>query len=170
MPPRRLIGACPAGARRAVLMLVPTALVAVFLAGCGDSGIPNAAASPARSMSENSRTVCAAVDKAISDGAAAFGNDLGNLVGYLANSDTAKAEQARTDALLQLTVLVGNVKTASQPAVDPALVTATGQVAQNVGALASDRQLLMNIRTSNDLTPILNRLTRAADPLIGVCN
>ncbi|MBO0869323.1 MAG: hypothetical protein J2P15_12230 [Micromonosporaceae bacterium] len=176
MRPRWLTETYPSRARRAVLTLVPAAMAVVILAGCSDSGIPTSAAppaspaSPARSMSENSRSVCTAVDKAMADGAAAFGNDLGNLVGKLANNNADGAQQLRADAMAQLKTMVTNLKTAAQPAIDPALVAAAKQVARNVEALANDPKLLAGVRTANDLSPVLQRLTRAADPLTGVCN
>src|SRR5215475_4621253 len=159
--------------RLAALMLVPTAMVAVLLAGCGDSGIPDAAgpaASPPKSLPANTRDACTALDKAISDGAAAFGNDLGNLVGFLASNDSTRVSRTKADAITQLNTLVANLQAAAQPATDPALVAAAKQVEQTITAMASDTNLLDNVRGASDLGPILDRLTHSTDPITTICN
>src|SRR5262245_12312096 len=112
--------------RLAVVSLAPMVTAVLALTGCesGGSGStsaagassgagasPSASARPAHSISPGARKACDLINKAIADGAAGFGTDLGNVAGHLAGGNKAQADQAKTDALKRLKDLAAKIRT-----------------------------------------------------------
>jgi hypothetical protein len=173
--------------RLAMLGLAPLTAAAVALAGCETSsgGTPSAAgtgpageasvtASPAPSASAsgaiaNTRQVCDAINKAVAEGASAFGTDLGTLAGHVAGGNKTAVTKARTDAIAHLKTLASKIRTAGGSAVNPGLKAAARDAADQMAALAGDPNLLSGVKSATDLPPVIEKLTRATDGLNKAC-
>jgi hypothetical protein len=173
--------------RLAVWSLAPMVLAAVLVGGCGakgggtpsaagtdtaTAGAPGASATPSAGRSDpalaNTRQVCDAINRALADGSAAFGNDLGTIAGHVAGGNTSQADRARADAVAQLKSMVTKIRSAAGTATDPKVRAAAGLTADEISALAADPALL-KVKSAADLAPVIEKLTRASDAMNSVC-
>lgn len=131
---------------------------------------PTAApSSPDPGTAADTHRVCDAINQAVAQGASAFGTDLGSMVGHLAGNNRAAAETAKQSALHRLSALAATVRSAAAPAVDPVVRAAAENTAGNLDRVAADPGLLTGVKTVMDMSPVLGRITSAADPLTNVC-
>ncbi|MEN3304918.1 MAG: hypothetical protein V7603_1120 [Micromonosporaceae bacterium] len=171
--------------RLAVLSLAPMAAMVVGLAGCAANGggtpsaggtSPAGAAVPASPstrasvpVTADTRQVCDTINRAIAEGAAAFGGDLGTLAGHLTGGNKAAADKARTSAQGRLRTLATKIRTAAGPADDSEVRAAARHTADQITTLATDPALLSGVRSASDLAPVIEKLTRATDEMNKVC-
>ena len=166
---------------------VGLAAVLIFAAGCGSGGRevsaapgPSATAapvSPAPSATPASpdptaadtKQVCGALFQQVTEGTTAVGADLGAMVGHLsANPDAAGA--SKDAALHKLSGLASGVRSAAAPALDPAVRSAANQTASRLESLAADPALLAGVQSTDQVTPVIAKITGAADPLTTACS
>jgi hypothetical protein len=129
-------------------------------------GVPSGSAS---ALAANTHDVCGAINAKLAEGILTFGNDLGTMVGHLSGSNKAGADQAKAAAIKQLKDLAGNVRTAAKPAQDPAVREAAETTATLLERYAADPALVTGVKTAADVTPLLTKVTHAADALNNVC-
>ena len=167
---------------------VGLAAVLVFAAGCGSAGrevsaapAPSAAAasvSPAPSATPASpdptaadtRQVCGALFQQVTEGTSAVGADLGAMVGHLSGANPGAAGTSRDAALQKLSGLASGVRSAGAPALDPGVRNAANQTASRLESLAADPGLLAGVQSTDQVTPVIAKITGAADPLTTACS
>jgi hypothetical protein len=167
--------------RLALVSLAAAAAIPVAVAGCGSAGGGAAAGAPAAPsttapsagfsppVTENTRQVCDKINRAVADGAAAFGRDLGTLAGHLAGGNTADATAARKSALARLTALATTIRAAAGTAEDTEVRASARRTADQIDALAADPALLSGLKSTKDLAPVIEKLSRATDEMNKVC-
>src|SRR5437660_69401 len=164
---------------RRLLAVVALGGLAIAGGAC-DKGpaAPAAAATASRSAAPspsvnpyaaNTHEVCTAVNELIADGVARFGTDVGAMVGHQAGGNQAEADKSKASALAGLKDLAGKIRSAGQPAADPAVSTAVGTVADNLGQLAADPTLLDGVKSAVDVPTVDRKVTAAAAGLTSVC-
>ncbi len=144
-------------------------------AGSSSSASAQASPTPGRTSASqgpyaaNTRDVCGAINAAIAEGVLGFGTDLGTMVGHQDGGNASAAAQAKASAVKHLTDTATKVRTAAKPAQDPAVRAAADATADRFDQYAKDPNLLAGVKTGADVTPLLTKVTQAADPLQKVC-
>jgi hypothetical protein len=170
---------------------VAVAAVLIGLSGCGSApagtfaapasassvptGTTSGSVAPTASPSANATTadthqVCGAIFQTVSEGASAVGTDLGAMVGHISGANDSAASASRDSALHKLSDLATQVRSTGAPALDPVVRTAAGATADRLQALATDPNLLAGVKDTNQLNPVLQRITTATDPLTTACS
>lgn len=164
---------------------VALAAVLIFAAGCGSANqqsttapAPSALATPVRSATPASpdptaadtKRVCGALFQQVTEGTSAVGSDLGAMVGHVSGANQSAAAASRDSALHKLTDLASRVRAAAAPALDPGLRGAADQTAGRLEALAADPNLLAGVQSPDQVTPVIAKITGAADPLTTACS
>ncbi len=163
------------------------AALLIFVAGCGsatggvvadsaasasassDTASPSAPASPDPTAADTQR-VCGAIFQTVTEGTSAVGSDLGAMVGHLSGSNETAAGASRTSALHRLSDLAAKIRTTAAPALDPGVRSAADQTATRLESLANDPDLLTGVKTTDQVSPVIAKITGAADPLTTACS
>jgi hypothetical protein len=170
---------------------VAVAAVLIFAGGCGSlpagtlgapagtrsaspavaSGSASSAASPGTDpTATDTHQVCGAIFQTVSEGASAVGTDLGAMVGHMSGANDSAAGASRDSALRRLGDLATQVRSTGAPALDPDVRTAAGQTADRLQALATDPNLLAGVKDTDQLGPVLQKITTATEPLTTACS
>ncbi len=72
--------------------------------------------------------------------------------------------------LRHLSDLAAKIRSTAAPALDPGVRTAAEQAASRLDALAKDPDLLTGVQSTDQLTPVIAKITGAADPLTTACS
>lgn len=172
--------------RRIALPLAAGALAAVA-AGCGSTAsrpstagttapsAPASATSPvsvasADPTAADTRRVCGAIFQTVTEGTSAVGSDLGAMVGHLSGANQSAASASRDSALHRLSDLAAHVRSAAAPALDPGVRAAADQTASRLESLAADPNLLAGVQSTDQVSPVVTKITDAADPLTTACS
>jgi hypothetical protein len=62
------------------------------------------------------------------------------------------------------------VRSAAAPALDPGVRTAAEQTAKRLESLATDPNLVSGVKDTTQVTPVIAKITGAADPLTTACS
>jgi hypothetical protein len=168
---------------------VAAAAVLIFVGGCGSApagtlaapagsasaSVASGSASPAASgradsTAADTQHVCGAIFQTVSEGASAVGTDLGAMVGHMSGANDSAAGTSRESALRRLGDLATQVRSTGAPALDPDVRAAAGQTADRLQALATDPNLLTGVQGTDQLGPVLQKITTATDPLTRACS
>ena len=166
---------------------VGLAAVLIFAAGCGTASreaadpAPSAAVaavSPAPSgtpaspdaTAADTRQVCGALFQQVTEGTSAVGSDLGAMVGHLSGANPSAAGTSKDSALHKLSDLASHVRAAAAPALDPGVRSAADQTASRLESLAADPSLLAGVQSTDQVSPVIAKITGAADPLTTACS
>jgi hypothetical protein len=169
------------GYGRALLGSGVAAVALVVAAGCGGTARPSAAApsasvAPSASAASpdpataDTRRVCGAIFQTVTEGTSAVGSDLGAMVGHLSGANQSAAGASRDSALHRLSDLAAHVRSTAAPALDPGVRTAADQTASRLEALAADPNLLAGVQSTDQVGPVIAKITGAADPLTTACS
>jgi hypothetical protein len=147
--------------------------------GCGNvAGAPPAGAAattPAAAPSSldptaaDTKRVCAAIFQNITGGYSGIASDLGSMVGHLSENNKSAADASLDSARHKLTSLAAQVRTAAAPALDPGVRNAANQTASAWEAIAADPSLLPSVKTNDQLSPTIAKITGSAQPLTTAC-
>jgi hypothetical protein len=137
----------------------------------GASGSASPAASPSVDpTAADTHQVCGAIFQTVSEGASAVGTDLGAMVGHMSGANDSAAGASRDSALHKLNDLATQVRSTGAPALDPVVRTASGETADRLQQLATDPNLLAGVRNTDQLAPVLEKITSATNPLTTACS
>ncbi|HZN16932.1 MAG TPA: hypothetical protein VFB84_01910 [Micromonosporaceae bacterium] len=125
---------------RRVLALAALA-AALFAAGCGDTNDSTTGGSPATTLADNTKEVCAAAEKAIADGTTRLGGEMGRIATAAATGDAAAKQQA-LDSVKNLlkswsTGVRAEADRATNPELKQALTTFSAEVDKMDASLTS---------------------------------
>jgi hypothetical protein len=167
------------------------AVALILAAGCGDTGrstaapagtpapsTPAASAAPSAGASAASadptaadtRRVCGAIFQTVTEGTSAVGSDLGAMVGHLSGANQSAAGASRDSALHRLSDLAAHIRSTAGPALDAGVRTAADQTASRLDSLVTDPNLLAGVQSTDQVTPVIAKITGAADPLTTACS
>jgi hypothetical protein len=169
---------------------VAAAAVLILASGCGSASAgalaapadtgpasPSASGSAGRPVSPSAdattadtHQVCGTIFQTVSAGASAVGTDLGAMVGHLAGANDSAAGASRDSALRRLGDLATRVRSTGAPALDPVVRTAAGETADRLQALAADPNLLTGVQNTDQLAPVLRKITTATNPMTTACS
>jgi hypothetical protein len=138
-------------------------------AASGPSAVPASPASP-DPIAVDTQRVCGAIFQTVTEGTSAVGSDLGAMVGHLSAANQSAAGTSRTSALHRLSDLASRVRSTAAPALDPGVRGAAEQTAARMDSLASDPDLLAGVQTTTQVSPVIAKITGAADPLTTACS
>ena len=167
------------GYQRWLIVCGAAATALAIATGCGNvAGAPPAGAAattPAAVPSSldptaaDTKKVCAAIFQNITGGYSGIASDLGSMVGHLSESNKPAADASLDSARHKLTTLAAQVRAAAAPALDPGVRTAANQVASQWEAIAADPSTLPSVKTNDQLSPVIAKITGSADPLTAAC-
>jgi hypothetical protein len=136
------------------------------------SATPSAGASAASAdpTAGDTQRVCGAIFQTVTEGTSAVGADLGAMVGHLSGANQSAAGASRDSALHRLSELASHVRSTAAPALDAGVRSAADQTASRLESLAADPNLLAGVQGTDQVTPVIAKITGAADPLTTACS
>ncbi|GID94935.1 hypothetical protein ACFQFC_25725 [Amorphoplanes digitatis] len=148
----------------------------------GDSGTEPIAEAPAVDVTtpataiaapnyyENTRTVCAALDKIFDADVAQFGTAMGRMIAYKEAKQADEAELARKAASKELKEVGEKIRKETSKAEDPDLKEAGQVSATKFSKSAADKGLFDKVKTTTDLNKtLLAKMPDWMDPVAGLC-
>lgn len=160
----------------AAIVITLSSAAACGTAPAGSTDTPGAGpavtTSATPSSSANTKTVCAAFDKAAdSNRMKAIGVPIGELLVAQQAKNAAKVTQAKAKITAELNKLSTEIGKIGAMATDPAVKTSFSQVAANVAASAKDLKFLTNVKKIEDLEkPFTAELTSWVAPIASTCS
>jgi hypothetical protein len=130
---------------------------------------PGAAPSSLDPTAADKQQVCKAIFQNITGGYSGIASDLGSMVGHLSQSNKTAADASLDSARHKLTNLAAQVRNIAAPALDPGVRNAANQTASQWEALAADPNVLPAVKTNDQLSPVIAKITGSADPLTTAC-
>jgi hypothetical protein len=166
------------GYHRWVIVCGAAATALAISTGCGSvagAPPPGAAATPAAAPSSldptaaDTKRVCAAIFQNITGGYSGIASDLGSMVGHLSENNKSAADASLDSARHKLTNLAAQVRTQAAPALNPAVRTAADQAATQWETIAADPSVLPSVKSNDQLSPVIAKITGSANGLTTAC-
>jgi hypothetical protein len=159
---------CGGGTGRSTAAPAGTPAPSTPAASATASAGPSAAS--ADPTAADTRRVCGSIFQTVTEGTSEVGSDLGAMVGHLSGANPPAAGASRDSALHRLSDLAAHVRSTAAPALDAGVRTAADQTASRLESLAADPNLLAGVQSTDQVTPVIAKITGAADPLTTACS
>jgi hypothetical protein len=147
--------------------------------GCGNvAGAPQAgaAATPGAVPSSldptaaDTKQVCAAIFQNMTTGFSGIASDLGSMVGHESQSNKSAADASLASAKQKLTSLAAQVRSTAAPALNPGVRDAANQAASQLEAIAADPNLLPGVKSNDQMSPVIAKITGTTSTLNTACS